>query len=243
MQNLGNSAYGGEQNMKTLNLQSNLGVSAHPGVYSADDCHSHYPETEFCTISETSFQCMWASQWGTINININGQAACHVIKVQPLVQDWLRKSPPHSRFLKYCFFVQETGLIWRVRQVPCFHVRENSFTILQLSLKQAKGERALWRLPKHEVCAVNLPTTSAVLQNSSVPNYCTFLKLGAVVRHILQHHSKKTANYPKTWMQQVSFLFFPFFLLCTAASYWRCTNHKNLTHVLALSIPMAYINT
>lgn len=38
---------------------------------------------------------------------IFGQAACHVIKVRPLVQDWPRKSPPHSRFFKYCFLCKE----------------------------------------------------------------------------------------------------------------------------------------
>lgn len=241
MQNLGNSAYGGEQNMRTLNLQSNLGVSAHPGVYSADDCNPHYPETEFCTTSETPFQGMWAAQWETIDINI---WSCCLSCNRGLTSGWglTQKITATFMFFEILLFVQGIGLIWPVRQVPCFHVRENSFTILQLSLKQAKGETTLWRLPKHEVCAVNLPTTSAVLQNPSVPNHCAFLKLGAVVRHILQHHSKKTVNYPETWRQQVSFLLFPFFFLCRAASYWRCTNHKNLMHVLALSIPMVYIN-
>lgn len=68
-----------------------------------------------------------------------------------------------------------------------------------------------WWLPKHEVCTVNLPATSAVLQNSSVPNHRTPLKLGAVVRHVLQQHGKETVKDPKTWVQQISFFFY-FFL-------------------------------
>lgn len=54
----------------------------------------------------------------------------------------------------------------------------------------------LWWLPKHEVCAVNHPATPAVLQNSSIPNHCTSLELGAVVGHVLQQHGKETVKHP-----------------------------------------------
>lgn len=62
-----------------------------------------------------------------------------------------------------------------------------------------------WWLPKHEVCTVNLPATSAVLQNSPIPNHCTPLELGAVVRHVLQQSGKETVKDPKTWTQQAPY--------------------------------------
>lgn len=60
----------------------------------------------------------------------------------------------------------------------------------------------LWCLPKHKVCAVNLSATSAVLQNSSIPDHCTFLELGAVVWHILQHHGKESYS-PELWRKEI----------------------------------------
>lgn len=233
MQNLDNSTYGGEHNMKILKLQSYSGVSAHPGVYSTDYCNSHYPALKLCTSSETHLWGTRAAQRGAINIwpscllwhrgctsgselpqkimatfighflwvNVHGK-----IKPQPEWQGMSLKKTINfvnksGGFFETLLFVQEAGLIWPVWQIPCFYMRENSFEIFYLSLKLEKRKMVLWWLPKHKVCAVNLPATSAVLQNSSVPNHCTFLKLGAVVRHILQHHSKETVKYPETWRQ------------------------------------------